>query len=102
MTAYAHLRDVLPCPLALKHDWIDRRQSASSDSHESYKAECSWCAALLDKMWWGWEFRTGLEHFDDASFEVPPLGIWRPPLPPGLRAEQGGPNLLFTNGRGVR
>ncbi len=99
MTAYQHLKDVLPCPMALEHDWLDRRQHSSD---EPYKAECSWCAALLDKRWWGWDFRTGLEHFEDAKYE---------PLPPGLarlvRAdEQGaglvywGPNLLLNNGRG--
>lgn len=69
MSGYYCLADMPFCPDTEtgKHDWLDRRQCA--DYQEPYKAECSACAALLDKKWWGWDFRTGLEHFDDASRE---------------------------------
>ena len=73
MTAYARKGDVLPCPRedlnpAGQHDWIDSRCS----SDEPFDAECSYCAALLKQEWWGWEFKTGEEHFQEAAENMPP------------------------------
>ncbi len=70
MTAYARIEDILPClrddmnPSG-EHDWVDYRNC----SDEWYYGECSWCAALIRRFWWGWEFRTGEEHFDDVRIE---------------------------------
>jgi hypothetical protein len=68
MSGYTSLGDMPFCPSTEdgKHDWLDRRMY---DSNEPYKAECSACAALVDHLWWGWQFQTGLEHFADAQHD---------------------------------
>ncbi len=46
-----------------------------------YSGECSYCAALLVQRWFGWEFYTGLEHFDhDAWTFEEILRVTRPRL----------------------
>ena len=67
MSGFASPHDVLPCPEGPEHDWLDRRMYNAK--HERWKAECSQCGALLDNTWWGWEFKTGLEHFADAQHD---------------------------------
>ncbi len=113
MTAYRRLSDILPCPRTPtgQHEWLDRRQCSSD---EPYKAECSECAALLGKHWWGWDFRTGLEHFDDAKREPAIQALMRemqdnrrlrqaplriaPPVEPevNLRLELNGPYIRLV------
>lgn len=72
MSGFVNLLDVIPCPEKDEHEWMDSRMVGNADSNtpeEPYKAECANCAALIEKMWWGWEFKTGLEHFDDAQHD---------------------------------
>jgi len=63
MCGYKSIEDILPCPDTQdgKHDWCDYRNC----SDDYYNGECTHCAALIRRHWWGWEFRTGQEHFDD-------------------------------------
>lgn len=63
MCGYHELDEILPCPEEPRglHDWCDYRRT----SDDYYNGECTRCAALLRRHWWGWEFRTGEEHFDD-------------------------------------
>lgn len=64
MSGYLSFRDVLPCPESPNgaHDWLP---GAIAEDDPSVQFECSWCAALASTKWWGVEFRTGLEHFED-------------------------------------
>lgn len=72
MTAYGRLQDVLPCThVSRVHDWIDFR----NDSDEPYTGECSWCGALLQRKWWGWEFWTGQEHQEARDQGLVPAKI---------------------------
>jgi hypothetical protein len=86
VSGYFGVEDILPCHRTKTglHDWIDYRQ----DSDSYYTGECSHCAALLRRFWWGWEFRTGEEHFEDARVDYDALRAPTGRAPPHLR---GGP-----------
>jgi hypothetical protein len=71
MSGYARKEDVLGCPGFASgevfshgpggaHDWMP-----TGYQRDTGEWECSWCAALLSRQWWGWDFKTGLEHFEE-------------------------------------
>jgi hypothetical protein len=66
MSGYVRLEDALPCTQAPRHDWLNIGRFKAESRR---KFECSWCAALATRYWWGWEFKTGEEHFAEAQEE---------------------------------
>lgn len=100
MSGYTCLEDVPFCPSTEdeRHDWLDRRMYSSN---EPYKAECSACAALIDHLWWGWQFKTGLEHFDDAQHEPAVQALMAELQDNDRRRRRRGFNALRALARGL-
>jgi hypothetical protein len=83
------IEDALPCPDADEHDWNESNISCKGAVKEM---ECSWCAALARRYWWGWEIKTGLEHFADFEWPEDELGP-APPPPEVYRRERAALDL---------